>query len=938
MARIWSCGFELQSTTSLVEWDTTTGSPTISTTIKRSGQASLRCNPSATTAYISHQFKPPIESSPNDKVYIRFYLYIASAPAALTQIMIGRDTNWPVNRVGIRLNANRTLELWDEDQGVQLGSDSSALNLNQWYRIEVKFDNSDSTSAAIIAYIDGVEFARGSRFGSAAEPNLIRLGVITSATCDLYFDDVAINTGSGSFQTSLPGEGSIVHLKPNATGDNSGGTYTGATTGWECLDEVPPDEATTYVALTATSQILDVNLESSASVGIESNDTIKLVQVGARWRAASAAACTLITRIKSQSGGTLLESAAITKNTTAWHSHDDTVPRVYKLTSYTDPQTGGSWTPSLLDTTQIGIRSTDTTPNPQVTTLWALVEYQDAPPTITLNTPDNSSFSTTTPTLEFTGNDNDDISYNLQISGRTDFTVVTNTYYFDASDAGPFDPNNGWNNDANAFDGSISTYAAETVNGTSTFGYLYAEGTNAPATGDLIGNVRVRIYGTTDSMAFTSSVNATVYTDGMAEELGTATKSGDWVTNTTGWSDYVTLAKPTGGWTWAKVQSLEVKIWSEYGADAGIAAYKVEIAVDSFLLDRSSASHAGFQNTVNGSDTDPFNPNEKISFTVQSADALLAGTYYWRARGRNPLISGNYGNWSSYRTFTVTTSQTAASERAGKIRGISTATNERGGKVKGFATANSERAAKIKGYGIGTSDRGAKIKGFSTASSDRGARVRGGITTSDSRGGKIKGYATSTSERSAKIKGYATANSERAGKIKGYATSTSERSGKIKGYATITSERGVKLRGQQTATSERGAKIKGYATSTSERAGKVRGSITTTNERAAKLRGQQVASESRAGAIRGRQDGSDNRQAKLKGYAVTTNERAAKLKGFATTSAERGGKITGQGAPSISSERAAKITGGQLITYNPKIIFVEGRPAIQLSNNHYIFI
>ena len=46
MARLWSSGFELQSVTSGVEWDTTTGLPTIDTTTKRSGAASLNSNAS----------------------------------------------------------------------------------------------------------------------------------------------------------------------------------------------------------------------------------------------------------------------------------------------------------------------------------------------------------------------------------------------------------------------------------------------------------------------------------------------------------------------------------------------------------------------------------------------------------------------------------------------------------------------------------------------------------------------------------------------------------------------------------------------------------------------------------------------------------------------------------------------------------------------------
>jgi len=89
MARLWSCGFELQSTSDGMEWDSTTGSPTIGTTIKHGGAASLRCNVSATTAYITHQYSA---TSPSVSFRVRFYLYIATPTDALDTIFLARDT------------------------------------------------------------------------------------------------------------------------------------------------------------------------------------------------------------------------------------------------------------------------------------------------------------------------------------------------------------------------------------------------------------------------------------------------------------------------------------------------------------------------------------------------------------------------------------------------------------------------------------------------------------------------------------------------------------------------------------------------------------------------------------------------------------------------------------------------------------------------------
>jgi hypothetical protein len=135
----------------------------------------------------------------------------------------------------------------------------------------------------------------------------------------------------------------------------------------------------------------------------------------------------------------------------------------------------------------------------------------------------------------------------------------TTTYYFDASDGGPTDPDSRWTNDANAFDGSTGTQAAlATGFGSSvSSNYLMGEGTDAPGSGATIDRVVARVMSGGTS-ATPIPINAAIYTNGLAELLGTATDVMD-VSST--WGSYATLSTPSGGWTWAKVQALEVKIY-----------------------------------------------------------------------------------------------------------------------------------------------------------------------------------------------------------------------------------------------------------------------------------------------------------------------------------------------------------------------------------------
>jgi hypothetical protein len=108
-------------------------------------------------------------------------------------------------------------------------------------------------------------------------------------------------------------------------------------------------------------------------------------------------------------------------------------------------------------------------------------------------------------------------------SNGTDYGAVatTTTYYMDGSDVAANDPNAVWTNETNADDGDTGTDASTTDSHTITDGNLDIEGTNAPASGGTITNVRARTH------------------DG------------------TNYSNYQILDIPSGGWTWAKVQALE---------------------------------------------------------------------------------------------------------------------------------------------------------------------------------------------------------------------------------------------------------------------------------------------------------------------------------------------------------------------------------------------
>jgi hypothetical protein len=201
-------------------------------------------------------------------------------------------------------------------------------------------------------------------------------------------------------------------------------------------------------------------------------------------------------------------------------------------------------------------------------------------------------------------------------------------YYFDGSDAAASDPDAVWTDETNADDGSTSTVAYTTSTGNETTNELKLEGTNAPASGPTINNVSVRIYlGPTND---TSSCVYRVYTDGEADDLGQYNLNELLVP---GWNgnpsnDPQPLSTPSGGWTWAKVQGLEIKLWFISGNRLEIA--KVDVIVN-----------------IGESADSPYGTIDEAANAVAAGDTVYVGAGVYREQVTMDT-AGTSGNLISY--------------------------------------------------------------------------------------------------------------------------------------------------------------------------------------------------------------------------------------------------------------------------------------------------
>ena len=376
MARQMSIGFELNEVSPGVEWTNTSGAPNapaIQSTVVRSGTYAGRITSlsSGTPKWFSHQFA---NSPSTAQWWHRMYFCFAAWPSAENRFIVINDASGlatPI--VYFTIDNGGVLRLYDEDGQI---TGTSTLSLDTWYRIEDHVDLVAAGSDIVRGYVDGTEFAgSAARSLSAGVMQItygLNLGSEANTAGDLYLDDYACNNPNTAFQNSLPGPGKIIHLKPNADGDNT--AWTG---GWAEVDEVSPNE-TDFIASGTLDAIEDMNLEATPA-DLDSGATVNVVQVGFRNNLSSATGTDprAVLRIKASSGGTVEESSDIVLNTTAWRTHNDGVVLQYLLTLYDLPGASTTaWTKATLDTAQIGARcSLGDADNFQITTEWLLVDY-----------------------------------------------------------------------------------------------------------------------------------------------------------------------------------------------------------------------------------------------------------------------------------------------------------------------------------------------------------------------------------------------------------------------------------------------------------------------------------------------------------------------------------------------------------------------------------
>lgn len=289
------CGFELGadsgasgeggvSTTSGL-----TGTASIVTSPVRSGEYSLRVNPTTTgTGYfqlfgfnvIGNGVKLAFNSA---TTYVRFYFRYATLPASNDEEIVSiNQTSSATQKCSLRINSTGNLVLYDSVLA-QIGSTgSTVLSANTWYIIEISVASGLTAAVEVKLGIDGgsesVEISGTGNTDSTNAGN-VQFGKANnrnSQTVDFFYDDIAIS------DSAYPGPGKILRMDIDGDGTNVSWTIgAGAGSDYQNIDDYASqadnDGDTTYLTTSTNTNSQDAAFESAATAGI--SGTVNVVKV-----------------------------------------------------------------------------------------------------------------------------------------------------------------------------------------------------------------------------------------------------------------------------------------------------------------------------------------------------------------------------------------------------------------------------------------------------------------------------------------------------------------------------------------------------------------------------------------------------------------------------------------------------------------------------------
>jgi hypothetical protein len=348
MSRIFQCGFEMGHVDCFDAFGSDATKTTVVTTPTGgswSGYAAKFAQGTGLNTLALGRFNT---GGTQSELYVRYRFRMASGIAAsntLLSIVEFKNASGEQCNLAIRTDA---LQLIARKGTTVLGTAVGALSLDRWYLIEIHVIVSDTVGVFDVK-VDGTTIlSLGSSLDTKTQTDNAQINTITffGAAGGIsnflsYIDDIAVNDTAGSVNNSWVGDGRISALIPNGAGDTQQFTKNTGASNQEAVDEIPPDDDTTYVADSVSGhKELETLSASDSNTGV-----VNGVGVWIRAKKTDAGAQSIETLIKN---GTTEDAGTSTALTTAYVYYR----KIYDL----DPDSVAAWTKADLDALQAGAK------------------------------------------------------------------------------------------------------------------------------------------------------------------------------------------------------------------------------------------------------------------------------------------------------------------------------------------------------------------------------------------------------------------------------------------------------------------------------------------------------------------------------------------------------------------------------------------------------
>lgn len=370
-------------------------------TTTRGSRYSFQCSvPGGGTRYA---YTPFLAANGTNNIYVKFDWYMETDAFGSNQPIIFEFLDASLNR-----NAQLRFIGFTNVLEVLNASDTSVItgptiSTGQWYQIELSFIYSAGGSTSELK-VNGVSYGSAATGVSGVSNHATHVlwGATESAsggTSVMYFDNIIVNDSTGSSETSWVGDQRVLQAHPVAMGDavtdtdaspylwqtSGGGLTSGDLTNWNRVDEVQPDDNTTYSRANLGQHYFDIYaVETRATVGhVAATDAITFVNVMGKMAGTGGTSRPFRYFFQYDSSGTgATYTGDLEANANAWFWGDVND----KGWSILHPLYPSSKVGSDLDSMEIGVYKNDgTSRTVNVSTIWLEFTYQVPAPAATAN-------------------------------------------------------------------------------------------------------------------------------------------------------------------------------------------------------------------------------------------------------------------------------------------------------------------------------------------------------------------------------------------------------------------------------------------------------------------------------------------------------------------------------------------------------------------------